>query len=400
MGRGDPECPHAMKILLASSSSGSRGGGELYLLYLGRALADRGHEAMLWASDHARMDELAEGFAEFGRVFRSRYVNTYDRRLRSLASYADRASARRAAEAWKETGAELVHINKQNLEDGLDLLEAARLSAIPSLCTIHLSQSARYLNAVAAGLRDIVSRRALRAYDGLLVSVLEQRQQDLADFIGISSRLRTIPNGVPLFDLSQRDRLRQETRARLGIAIDETAIIAVGRLVPQKRPLAFLEQAKIVCESNPKARFIWIGDGPLADDWDAEVDALRLGDRVHRLGWQRDVVPYLFSADIFLHVAEFEGLPLAILEAMSAGLPCAIGANLLQEMPFFARDEVIAVTDDGRWSEVLHDPQRLAQLSARMRALAEAQFSHDAMAVRYEALYLEVLGAADEGKIR
>ena len=49
-----------MKILLASSSSGSRGGGELYLLYLGRALAERGHEAMLWASAHPRMNELAE----------------------------------------------------------------------------------------------------------------------------------------------------------------------------------------------------------------------------------------------------------------------------------------------------------------------------------------------------
>src|SRR5205809_5773405 len=82
-----------MRILLASSSSGSRGGGELYLLYLGRALAARGHDVILWASSHSRMNELAASFAAFGKVQRSDYVNTYDRRLRSVASYLDGASA-------------------------------------------------------------------------------------------------------------------------------------------------------------------------------------------------------------------------------------------------------------------------------------------------------------------
>ena len=60
-----------MKILLASSSSGSRGGGELYLVYLGRALAHRGHAVTLWASTNPRMDELANTFSGFGQVLRS-----------------------------------------------------------------------------------------------------------------------------------------------------------------------------------------------------------------------------------------------------------------------------------------------------------------------------------------
>jgi len=84
-----------MKILLVSTSSGSRGGGELGLLYLGQALAARGHEVALWVSDHSRMDELAAGFAPFARVHRAAYLNTYDRRGRSIASYLDGATARR-----------------------------------------------------------------------------------------------------------------------------------------------------------------------------------------------------------------------------------------------------------------------------------------------------------------
>src|SRR5678815_2084011 len=116
-----------MKILLASTSSGSRGGGELALLYLGRALVARGHEVTLWASTHPRMDELTTQFAEFGSVRRSPYVNTYDRRGRSLSCYFDKATALRVGEEWKALAPDIVHLNKQNLEDGLDLLAAARL---------------------------------------------------------------------------------------------------------------------------------------------------------------------------------------------------------------------------------------------------------------------------------
>jgi glycosyltransferase involved in cell wall biosynthesis len=260
------------------------------------------------------------------------------------------------------------------------------------LCTIHLSQSARYLEAVMAGLRDAVSRKALAQYSGLLVSVLEQRQHDLADFLGDSTRLRTIANGVPLFDLQRRAVLRMEKRQELGLDDEDQAIVAVGRLVPQKRPLAFLEQARVVAARHPRAHFIWVGDGTLADEWDARVKELDLSARVRRLPWQRDVVPMLFAADVFLHVAEFEGLPLAILEAMSAGLPLAIATHLLAEMRFLKRDDVLPVTEDASWCEVLANHARLAELGGRMRQLAEARFSHAAMATHYEALYRETLG--------
>jgi len=381
-----------MKILLASSSSGSRGGGELYLLYLGQALAKRGHEVLLWASTHSRMDELAESFAGFGQVVRCDYTNTYDRRFRSLASYFDGGSARRVAESWRATGADFVHVNKQNLEDGLDLLTAARLSGIPSLATIHLSQSAKYLRAVMASARDVVSRRALEQYAGLLVTVLEQRRRDLAEFLGDAPRLRTIPNGVPLFDLSQREKWRQEKRAELGIGPDEKVVVAVGRLVPQKQPLVFLDQAQQITAKRQDTRFVWVGDGALASEWDAVVAKSRL-QRVERLPWQREVMPLLFAADVFLHVAEFEGLPLAILEAMSAALPCAIAEHLLAEMPFFSPGDVLPVTDDATWAAALDDPDSLQALGQRVRRLAEEQFSFDAMAASYEALYRETLAA-------
>lgn len=380
-----------MKILLASSSSGSRGGGELYLIYLGRALAQRGHAVTLWASSHPRMDELANSFSGFGEVLRSDYENTYDQRGRSIASYLNFSTSHKVAGAWRTVEPDFIHLNKQNLEDGLDLLRATRHARVPNLCTVHLTQSAKYLRAKLAAPRDFVSRRALRHYPGLLVTVLENRQRDLTAFLGESPRIRVIPNGVPLFDLTRIRSVRATKRGELGFTADDQLFIAVGRMVPQKRPLLFLEKAEQILRSLPAAKFLWVGDGGLSGEWDARVAAKGLGTSIRRLPWHNDVQSLLLSADVFLHTADFEGLPLAILEAMSAALPCAITANLLGEMPFMHAGNSIAIGDDDSWIAKLRDSAQLRTLGEAARRLAEERFSFGKMAESYEALYAETL---------
>jgi glycosyltransferase involved in cell wall biosynthesis len=380
-----------MKVLLASTSSGSRGGGELYLSYLGRALTARGHQVALWASSHSRMDELCERFAAFGEVLRHEYTNTYDRRFRSIASYLDRATARAAADSWRRHQPDIVHLNKQNLEDGLDLLRAAGDCGLPGVCTVHLTQSARYLRARTPWIRDWIARRALRRYRAPLVAVIEERKRDLANFLGTGDRLHAIPNGVELYDLSARSKARDAMRHEFGVAQDALLLVAVGRMVPQKRPLAFLEIASRILERLPHARFIWVGDGRLATEWDRWVAERRLGNVIQRLPWRSNVRDVLFAADAFLHVAEFEGLPLAILEALSAGLPCAISPNLLREMPFLNGTNSVAIDDAGEWARTLGDPTELALRGKNARRLAEEQFSFDMMAARYEALYRDAI---------
>lgn len=380
-----------MKILLVSTGSGSRGGGELALLYLGRALALRGHRVTLWVAKHPRMDELAAAFAAFGEVVRAPYQNTYDRPGRSLASFLDGRTARRVAAQWRALAPDVIHINKQNLEDGLDLLAAARLAGLPCVGMIHITQSAKYLRASLAGPRDFVARRALRRFPGLLVTTPESRRRDLIAFIGETPRIRVIHNGVPI--PAAGAQARPAKRAELGIGDGELLVVAVGRMVAQKRPLVFLEIAERIHRELPRAKFLWVGDGPLGTEWDARVAARGLGQTIRRLPWQGDVPAFLAAADVFLHVAEFEGLAFAILEALAAGLPCAITANLLGEMPFLNAENSIAIGADDAWIAQLRDPAQLRALGAAARRLAEERFSYEKMAESYEALYRETLTA-------
>ena len=232
-----------MKILLVSSSSGSRGGGEIFLKYLARGLVQRGHKIVSWCAQHPRMNEFAAGQAELGQVVRSPYRNFYDYKTRILATCLNAATSRRLAGEWARLKPDVIHINKQNLEDGLDLLRAADMLPTPSLSTIHITQSAAFLGARIAWLRDWLARRCLCAYQGLYVAVQETRRKELSDFLRNGHATRTIFNGVPMLALHQRQAGRQSRRRELNVQDDQLLVLDVGRMEAQKRPMLFLELA-------------------------------------------------------------------------------------------------------------------------------------------------------------
>jgi glycosyltransferase involved in cell wall biosynthesis len=379
-----------MRILLVSSGSGSRGGGEIFLDYLGRGLAERGHEVMMWIPAHTRMDELADRCARFARIFRAEYRNTYDHKARSLSTCFTRRVSRRVAREWKDLTPDVIHLNKQNLEDGLDLLRALRLCGVPSVCTIHLTQTVRYLRGRASGLRDWISRQALVKYRGVIVAVQEARRKELDGLLGGRVRTRTIFNGVPIGDDRALGQLRKTKRAELRLTESEFLVLGVGRLVEQKRPFRFLETAQELHRHLPNARFLWVGDGELGSEWSDCVSRQGLGSVISCAGWQSETLSFLAAADLLLHVAEYEGLPLAILEAMAAGLPCAITREFAAEIPLFDDETVLFVDDLSALADRLRDRAQLRLIAASARRLMHSQLSLGSMIESYEQLYREI----------
>jgi glycosyltransferase involved in cell wall biosynthesis len=380
-----------MKILLVSSGSGSRGGGEIFLDYLGKGLADRGHEVTTWIPAHPRMDELAEKVSRFGKVIRADYRNMYDYKTRTLATAFNWRTSDKIARQWRELRPDVIHLNKQNLEDGLDLLQAAGRCGIPSVCTIHLTQTARYLRAQLPWLRDWIARRALGNYKSVLVAVQETRRQALNEFLGGRARTRTIFNGVPLVDNSQKLFGREAKRCELGLSVEDFLVLGIGRLVAQKQPFIFLKTAKTLHQHFPAARFLWVGDGNLAAPWDEWVAQEKLANVISRVDWQANVLPFMFAGDLLLHVAQYEGLPLAIIEAMAAGLPCAVTRNFAAEMPFFNEENVLFLDNSQSLARRLRDPVALSKIAGAGRQLVEEKLSVSAMVEAYEQLFSEAV---------
>jgi glycosyltransferase involved in cell wall biosynthesis len=335
------------------------------------------------------MDELAGKCARFARIVRANYRNTYDYSARSLSTCINWRVSRRIASEWEALRPDVIHINKQNLEDGLDLLRAVRHCALPSVCTIHLTQNARYLRARAGWLRDRIARRQLSRYQGMLVAVQEGRRSVLSEFLAGRVSTKTIFNGVPRADSTVSRPLREAKRKELGLSDSDYLVLGLGRLVEQKRPFLFLHMAKELHERLPATKFLWVGDGELAEEWRREITRKNLENVIYYAGWQIDVLPYLLASDLLLHVAEFEGLPLAVIEAMAAGLTCAVTKDLSSEVPFFNKDNVLFADDIERLAEKMRNPLALARIAEGGRRLVEDTLSVSKMAESYEQLYLD-----------
>jgi glycosyltransferase involved in cell wall biosynthesis len=389
-----------MRVLLVSSGSGSRGGGEIFLEYLAKELIGREHEVMVWIPDAARMDELAANCARNAQVIRSEYRNTYDYSMRSLATCFNWSVSRRIAEEWRAIAPDVIHINKQNLEDGLDLLRAVRLCALPSICTIHLTQTASYLRARLAWLRDFIARRQLKKYEGIFVSVQATRERALQDFIGDRARTSTVLNGVPWVDRAAMHSERQHKRAELGVSDGELLVLGVGRLVAQKGPMRFLRIAKQLHARVPQTRFLWVGDGSLAAQWREAIAHDQMGDFVSCAGWQSDVLPFFLAGDVLLHVAEFEALPFVLIEAMAARLACVVTRELASELSFLDEENVMYVDDLPELARKLADQETVASVARAGSELVKDRLSVGRMAESYEQLYRKVIDNAALDKRR
>jgi glycosyltransferase involved in cell wall biosynthesis len=383
-----------MRVLFVSSSSGSRGGGEFYLVYLAEALRAQGIEVGLWLSSDSQMDGIAELFGETGSLLRGPYTNTYLRRGRSLAHVLPVGRSLEAArEQWLSFRPDIIHFNKQCLEDGLDLLQAADTLTIPHGCTIHITQTAAELKARLGGLRDWIARRALLRYRGQLWAIAENRSLGLSAFLQNARKVTCIPNGVRIPDPAIMEEQRTRLRSEYSTFIDPRGPVAVsvGRLEEQKDPFRFLEIMQQWKHTEARLSALWVGDGRLREAFEAQIQEMGAADWIRCLGWQESAAPFLSMADVYVHPARFEGLPFALLEAMAHGLPCVISPELAEDLKDMPRSTwILAEADPESWRGHLADRKALLQRGEETRTLAKKTFSIEAMALSYVRLYSEM----------
>jgi glycosyltransferase involved in cell wall biosynthesis len=99
--------------------------------------------------------------------------------------------------------------------------------------------------------------------------------------------------------------------------------VTVGPLIPRKRPLELVRLWADVVRMRPDSDLIWVGDGPLLAEARALVRTLDIQERVFFLGRTAELLKdaLLRTANLFVFMSKMEGCPLAVLEAMAAGLP-------------------------------------------------------------------------------
>lgn len=139
-------------------------------------------------------------------------------------------------------------------------------------------------------------------------------------------RVRVIYNPVDFARLDAVDRgARPALLAELALPSDAELLVNVARLTPQKAQLDAVLAMPAILSARPNAHLVIIGDTSLASyvsEVRSAIAALALSRNVHLLGARRDVPAWLAASDVFLFPSTYEGLPVALAEATSAGCAC------------------------------------------------------------------------------
>jgi glycosyltransferase involved in cell wall biosynthesis len=140
-------------------------------------------------------------------------------------------------------------------------------------------------------------------------------------------RCRTVRYGTPMWKFRGRTRpeARRQARAMFGYAPDELVLVNIGVAESRKGQAPLISAMERIHERYPKARLSIVGWHPSEYGLALEASVKRAGlDEVIRLvPVQRDPIPWLQAADVFVNSSDIESLPRSILEAVCCGVPVA-----------------------------------------------------------------------------
>ena len=200
---------------------------------------------------------------------------------------------------------------------------------------------------------------------------------------------------------------RTAARRRLGLPRDAPVVGTVSRLVPQKAVGDLVDAvARIAPDfggSSAPPTLVVVGDGPLRGDLDRRVEAGTGGARVMLVGARDDVAEILPAFDVFVLSSHWEGEPIALLEAMAAGLPCVATATegareILGDDGSSGR--LVPVGDVARLGETLagllraEDARKALGVTARARVRARAP---EVQAERVAGVYRQLVDSNRHG---
>ncbi|NJW53435.1 glycosyltransferase [Salinimicrobium oceani] len=207
--------------------------------------------------------------------------------------------------------------------------------------------------------------------------------------------VETLLNGVNTssFQRAEDSNIRRE----LGIPDNATVIGNVAVFRFQKRLVEWVKVFKEIESQKENVYGIIVGAGPLEGEIKTELKKLGLSKRVFFPGLKTDVKPYFSAMDIFMMSSSFEGLPIALLEAMS--MECAVVSTDAGGIKEVIRNEIDGLTCKvEEWEKLsdlcqtlIDDPEKLGKYQKAARERVVNNFSLKRMVDELEGIYRDLV---------
>lgn len=161
-----------------------------------------------------------------------------------------------------------------------------------------------------------------------------------------------VPNGVDLDRFKFDPIWRKKIRETLKIKDDEILVGNVGRFTIQKNQSYLLKLSK---KLGDKYKIIIIGDGELKNQIIEEIKKENLENRIIILPAKNNIEKYYSAMDIFVMPSNFEGLPIAAVEAQAEGLPCIFSTNISRQTALSKNSVFLPLEDMEAWERMIEN---------------------------------------------
>lgn len=208
---------------------------------------------------------------------------------------------------------DVIHAHTLFYHTSLVAAAVAKRARVPLLLTLHLGA----LDALPQPYRamsQLYERtvgRALLAAATRIICVSEDVRQHARALGAAAAKLAVVPNGVDTARFAPVGRIPNRV----------PTVLCVGRLIFNKGPHYLIEAAAAMHARGIALRLVFAGDGPMEQTLRQHAARLNLHDSVEFRGRCDNIAALLGEADIFVRPSLSEGMSLAVLEAMAAGLP-------------------------------------------------------------------------------
>ena len=260
---------------------------------------------------------------------------------------------------------------------------AGKICGVPTVAVVHATdrktwfQHADYLIAVSAGVKDALIGQGI---DPEKIEVL-YHGIDLEQYV------------APLDTAA--------AKARLGLPVGARTVGVVASLIPRKGHRFLLEALKNMEATTGPVHALFAGEGALDAELRGQVAEMGMGERVHFLGFRRDIPQIVCALDAFVLPSLKEGLSIAVMEAMALEKP--VICSRIAGLPEVVRDGqtgfLVPPGDSAALQNALEklfaDENLRAQLGHNARQFLEEHFEQNACLDAMEAYFRRIVGAHD-----
>jgi glycosyltransferase involved in cell wall biosynthesis len=243
--------------------------------------------------------------------------------------------------------------------------------------------------------RRLADRHVVARFCDAVIAVSEaDRRRMVADVGMAADRVVLVHNGIAGTAPGDGEAVARE----LGLTPGAPVLVQTATLRPQKAVEVMIAATALLRREHPDVRLLVAGEGDLAR-FEALAAAEGVADAVVMLGTRPDVADLLAAADVGVLSSDFEGMPLAVLEYMAAGLP-VVSTNVGGLPEIVSEGEtgfLVGPRDPAALAErigrLLANPARAREMGERGRRRQQQLFSRQAMVTGVTGLYERLLAA-------